>query len=226
LLAALACVDIVFVALHVAKPYFDALRPHYFSLEADRGLSELYQYAKQIAVVAAMLWCWRRTKSPSFALWAAFFAFMLYDDSYSVHERVGEVLGAAFAFPAIFGLRPQDWGELAFAAAVGALMLGLLAIFSARDRGATLAPTINLVLLLAALAVCGVIVDLIHVVAYYGGSRLAWILTVVEDGGELVVMSAITAYACNLAAYGFAARWRLSDLKDFGRVLRPRQERA
>ena len=219
LLAVLVCVDVAFIALHVAKPYFEVLRPHYFSLEADRGLSEYYQYFKQAAVVVAMLWCWRRTASPSFFIWSLFFTFMLYDDSHSLHEQVGETLGAAWALPASSGLRPQDIGELLFALAVGVVTLAVLAVVSVRERGVAMVPTVNIMLLLAALAICGVLIDALHVVAYFSGSRFAWLLTVIEDGGELVVMSVIVAYACQLAAYGLRASWHLPRSSELARLL-------
>jgi hypothetical protein len=219
-LALLVCIDLIFIAIHVAKPYIDALRPHYFSLEADRGISEYYQYVKQGAVVVAMLWGWRRTASPSFFVWSLFFAFLLYDDSSALHEQVGETLGAAWALPASFGLRPQDVGEILFALAVGIVTLVVLAVANARERGVALVPTVNiLLLLLAALAVCGVLVDAIHVVAYFSGSRLAWVWTIIEDGGELVVMSFIVAYAWQLAAHGSRARWHLPRSGDLARLL-------
>lgn len=219
LLAALVCADVALIVLHLAKPYFAFLRPHHFSLEADRGLAEYFQYLKQAAVIVAMLVCWLRTKSPTFFVWSLFFALMLYDDSHSLHERVGAELAAAWALPGLFGLRPQDLGELVFALAVGVGTLGVLAVVSARDRGASLVPSINVVLLLAALAVCGVLVDAVHVVAYFSGSRLSWLLAVVEDGGELLVMSLIAAYAYQLAADGSSGRSRLPWALDVGRAL-------
>jgi hypothetical protein len=219
LLALLFCVDVAFVVVHVAKPYFDALRPHYFSLEADRGLAEIYQYGKQAFIVGAMMVCWSRTRSVSFGVWAALFAFLLWDDSHAVHEQIGEALGAAWALPAVIGLRPRDFGEILFALAVGTVTLAALLLVHLRERGVAIVPTVNLILLLVALAVCGVVVDAIHVVAYFGGSRFAWLLTVIEDGGELAVMSVIVVYAWQLAAHGLHARWHLPRSANLARML-------
>ena len=217
LLAVLLSADVVLIALHLTKPYFDALRPHHFSLEADRGIAEYCQYTKQAIVVLAMLWCWTRTKIATFAIWGVFFALMLYDDSHSLHERVGEELAAAWTLPAVVGLRPQDVGELLFAGAVGVLTISFLLAVNVFERGAARVHTLNVVLLLAALAVCGVLVDAIHVIAYFSGSRFSWVLAVLEDGGELIVMTLITIYACRLAAYGLRAEPPLP--LDAGRLL-------
>jgi hypothetical protein len=217
LLAVLLSADVLLIAVHIAKPYFDTLRPHHFSLEADRGLAEYCQYIKQAIVVLAMLWCWHRTRVRTFVIWSVFFALMLYDDSHSLHERMGEELAATWVLPGFAGLRPQDVGELLFAAAVGAFTISSLLLVNAHERGAAKAHTLNVVLLLAALAVCGVLVDAIHVIAHFSGSRFSWVLAVIEDGGELIVMTLITTYACRLAAHGLRAQVPLP--LDAGRLL-------
>jgi hypothetical protein len=199
LLAALVSIDLILIAVHLAKPYFEFLRPHYFSLEADRGIAEAFGYAKQGAVVVALLLCWRRRRSPTFFVWGVVFSILLIDDSFSLHEQVGEWLGMQLGLPAWFGLRPQDIGELLFAAVLGLATLTTLAAALARERGEAVAPSIKLALMLGALVVCGVVVDAIHVIAYFSQSSLAWMLTIVEDGGELLVMSLIAAYAYQLA---------------------------
>ena len=200
LLGALVCVDFLLVALHVAKPYFAALRPHHFSLEADQGIAEYFQYLKQAAIIVSLFLCWRWTRMPSFLVWTIFFAFMLYDDSQSVHERVGEWLAVAWALPALFGLRPQDLGEILFASFVALATLGALGATLAREHASAIVHSINVALLLVLLTVFGVAVDALHVVAYFAESRWSWMLAVIEDGGELLVMSAIAVYACGLAA--------------------------
>ena len=48
-----------------------------------------------------------------------YFAFMLVDDSFSLHERFGLYAASAWPMPAWFGLRPQDVGEGLFALTVG-----------------------------------------------------------------------------------------------------------
>jgi len=115
-------------------------------------------------------------------------------------QFAGEWLAAAWALPAVFGLRPQDLGEILFAALVAVATLCALAASLVRERGAALAPSIVVTALLAMLAVFGVLVDALHVIAYFAESRWSWVLAVVEDGGELVVMSAIVAYTWWLAA--------------------------
>jgi hypothetical protein len=199
LLALLVGLDFVLIAVHIAKPYFPALRPHHFSLEADRGVAEWFQYAKQAAIVALMLVCWLRRESRIFFVWSGLFAFLLLDDAYSLHEQAGEALAASLSLSPWFGLRPQDVGELLFAALVGVASLAALGAALIKERGTALHDSLRLVILLSALTFCGVVVDAIHVIAYFSGSRFAWVLTIVEDGGELIVTSVITAYAYWLA---------------------------
>jgi hypothetical protein len=113
--------------------------------------------------------------------------------------------------PALFGLRPQDLGELLFAVLVGSFTLAVIAIAARSESGGiAIAPCITIAVLLGALAFCGVIVDALHVIAYLQASRWAWILAIIEDGGELVVMSATAAYcyalARRLSSFAFVLR--------------------
>lgn len=221
LLALLVTLDAALVVLHVAKPYFAALRPHFYSLEADRGLAEWYQYLKQAGAVLCLLVCWRGSREWPFLLWGATFALLLLDDSFELHERAGEAAAIVWSLPAVGRLRPQDVGEILYAVVVGLSILAALTIGLRRVRGGySVAPSVNLVVLLTALAFCGVVVDALHVVAYFGGSRFAWILTVLEDGGEMFVMSVIVAYVWHLAAGGWRPdeRSRLGAL-DVGRAV-------
>ena len=192
--------DLALIVVHGAKPYFTALRPHHFSLEADRGIAEYFQYAKEAFIACCLMVCWYRTSIRTYFVWSLFFAFLLVDDSFSLHEQFGLVAASTVALPAWYGLRPQDVGEGLFAVFVGILTLAVIATSARNEGGRTnLRPHINIALLLAALAVCGVLADALHVIAYFQGSRWAWILAVIEDGGELAVMSALAAYCVGLA---------------------------
>lgn len=200
LLGLLWIADLALIAVHVAKPYFAILRPQLFSLEADRGVAEYFQYAKEATIVYCLFVYWYRTNAHTFLVWSLFFAFTLVDDSFALHERFGEFAASAWLLPALLGLRPQDVGEGLFALFVGTLTLAAVATTARNESGRiAIVPSINIAALLGALAVCGVLADALHVIAYFRGSRWAWVLAIVEDGGELVVMSAIVAYCVSLA---------------------------
>ena len=90
-----------------------------------------------------------------------------------------------------FGLRGQDYGEVGAYAIAGIIFL--LSGWLAYRHGSSLARRIGLHLLVGvfALAVFGVGADMAHQLL---GSRFPWTetsLVVLEDGGELIVVSAI-----------------------------------
>ena len=112
-----------------------------------------------------------------------------------MHERVGFWLGRRLGLPGVGGLRPDDFGEMMVAATVGAALLGLLAVAWWRDRESTWRLSRELLILTAALAVCGVVIDAVHTIAFFRAPQIADPLAFLEDGGELLVISALTAYA-------------------------------
>jgi len=198
----LVCGDLVYMAIHIGYLTVPAMRGAHYSLETDGGLAEFYQYTKQLWLALCLLTAFRRRRHLVLLAWAGFFGFLLLDDSLQLHERGGFWLGRQFHFPAIAGLRPEDLGELVVAGLVGASLLAVLAIAWWRDREPTWRLSRDLLILTASLAVCGVLLDSVHVVAYFRVPMLSNPLAFIEDGGELLIISTMTAYALDLAIRG------------------------
>lgn len=209
LLLLLVCTDLAFIVLHLANVETGWLRGVGISLEADGGLPETYQYVKEFWIAVCMAATFWRTRIRAYAVWAIMFAFLLVDDAGQVHERVGAWLGQQYALPALFGLRADDMGELLFAAMIGTSMLALLGLASWRGGEQSGRITRDVLCLIVALAILGVFVDMLHVVSYLRRSLVAQVLLVVEDGGEMLVMSALTAYAFHVASHGGRTRFDL-----------------
>lgn len=201
LLLLLICADLAFIFLHLVYVETGWLRGADFSLEAEGGLSETYQYVKQFWIAACMAATFWRTQVWLYASWAIVFAFLMLDDAGQIHERVGVWLGRQYALPVAFGLRPDDAGELLFAGMVGVSILALVGLASWRGGEQSRRVSRDILCLIIALAFLGVVVDALHVIAYFKGSLLAQVLLVVEDGGEMLVISALTAYAFHVASH-------------------------
>jgi hypothetical protein len=202
LLLLLICTDLAFILLHLVSVETRWLRGAGISLEADRGLPETYQYVKEFWIAACMAATFWRTRERAYIVWSAMFLFLLLDDAGQIHEHVGAWVGQRYALPSAFGLRADDTGELLFAAAIGGSMLALVGLTSWRGGERSGRISRDVLGLIAALAVLGVVVDMLHVIAYLQRSLLAQVLLVIEDGGEMLVMSALTAYAFHLASHG------------------------
>lgn len=198
LLLLLIAADLAFIALHVLYVETTLLRGRPFSLEADNGLPEAFQYVKQFWIVLCMLALFGRTRAVVYVGWAVVFAFLLLDDAFQFHEGFGHWLGSRYSLPVAFGLRPDDIGELLFASFIGCVTVVLIGFgFWQGDADARLVSR-DTALLVIVLAGLGVGVDILHVITYFKAPLLGQLLLIVEDGGEMLVVSVIAAYTFNV----------------------------
>ncbi len=206
LFALLVSADLAFMLMHGMHAWSPWLGGGHFSLESDRGLAEQYQYIKQLWIVICLGLAFLQTRSKAFAGWMVLFAFLLVDDAAQIHESVGFWLGAQLNLPAIAGLRPDDFGELTFAALVGGLTVAMAALSFKRGGEHSRQLSRDLLCLIAVLAFFGVAVDTLHVIAYFRMPELSQLLALFEDGGEMIVISALTCYAFDIVGHGGALR--------------------
>ena len=188
LLVLLALGDLAFIFIHVMRLTVPAVESGMYALDYDRGHAEFYQYIKLLWIIALFAALFARTRTAGFAAWGLLFAYLLLDDALAIHETVGGFVAQALPFAELAGLRAQDFGELAVSAAAGAVLLTLLAWAYARGRAAFRRVSRHIVLLLAALAFFGVAVDMLQSLFRYDGI-VAPLLGIIEDGGEMLVMS-------------------------------------
>lgn len=201
LLLLLIAADLAFIVLHVLYIETSLLRGRPFSLEADNGLPEAYQYVKQFWVALSAAALFRRTRSVVYAGWALVFAFLLLDDAFQFHEHFGKWLGSQYSLPVAFGLRPDDIGELLFASAIGGTTVLMIGFGYWRGDASARIVTRDMAMLVVVLAGLGVGVDILHVITYFKAPLLAQFLLIVEDGGEMLVVSAIAAYVFNVVIH-------------------------
>ena len=233
LLLLLFSADAAFTLLHLINVETGFLRGTGISLESDGGPSEIYQYVKEFWVIVCMLVAFVSTRHRAYLGWAIAVSFLLADDAGQIHENVGGWLAAHYQFAAPFGMRSKDIGELLVAGAAGVFTLTIVGAGLWRGTEQCRRISRDMGLLIVLLAVVGVVVDVLHIVAYNAQSLLAQVLLVVEDGGEMVVMSALTAYAFHIASHAgrtrfdlwSAVRARLSGA-DTGAIRLPRRQEA
>ncbi len=190
--------DILFIivhALHVWTPWFAA---YSFGIDVDGGLAEIYQYLKQFWLAACLGIVFLQTRRWAFVGWALFFGLLLLDDLLQIHERVGGVLGPKLGIPPAFGIRTKDYGEIAWALALGLCAVGMVTMTFRSGGQMARRVSADLLCLLGALALFAVFFDTLHTMSHFRAPALAPVLTLVEDGGEMIVVSAIAAYAFNV----------------------------
>jgi hypothetical protein len=198
LLRLLVAADLAFIVLHVLYVETSLLRGRPFSLEADNGLPEAFQYVKQFWVALCMAAMFRRVREMVYIGWTLVVTFLLLDDAFQFHEQVGEWLGKQYGLPVAFGLRPDDIGELLFAGFIGGIAALLIGFGYWRGNADARIVSRDMVLMMIVLAGLGVGVDILHVITYFKAPLLAQLLLILEDGGEMLVVSAMVAYMVNV----------------------------
>lgn len=196
LLVLLLIGDILFLILHLVHTYTALLPDFLFSILVDRGYAEFYQYMKELWILILFLILGINRRNILFLILSLLFLYFLIDDSLELHERIGAFLAVNLNFQPMFGLRDVDFGELAVFLFFGLQFLLLIGAAYIHSDAFSRVVLKNLLLMLAFLAFFGVIIDMVqitvlHPVAYN-------ILGMVDDGGELIVMSLITAYVFHL----------------------------
>lgn len=198
LLYLLIITDLAFVILHLLYRYTGTISSGLYSLSRDRGYAEFFQYTKELWVTALLLAIALKRRKALFAVLALVFFFLLVDDAFQFHEGVGQLLAGLFNLPAGLGLESKDIGELVVFA-VGSVLIALaVAIFYFLADSGTRATTRYLIGLLLFFGAFGVVVDLIHSMITY--IHLARVVTIIEETGEMLVMSVITWYVFRLNA--------------------------
>jgi hypothetical protein len=200
LLTLFVAADTLFIGLHLVHMLTPWLPNTLYSVETERGFAEVFQHLKAfwIALMFALGWA----VHPSFlrAAWAGIFGYLLADDAFQVHERAGDALAHVMRLEPVLGWRPSDLGQLVWMGILGVGVVVTLGVgyvrASVRARGFTL----------------GLLVLLVGYGCFAGGGDAlhAWFrhtpwdrwLGLIEDGGELVMMSWMTAYV-----FALSERW-------------------
>lgn len=188
-LVLLLVVDGGFLVAHGAHVYtteiLDRSRWYFLALDNDQGLAEIWQYGKFGFLVIVLAVLARRGRSAVLGAWAFSFAVLGADDMLELHERAGRVLSDGDG-------AGQALGELLYLVAVGAVLLFIILVAWSRSPTATDRFAQALLGLGMFLVVVGLGGDVVHSlvddqdVANQVGRYL-------EDGGELVVLSAVVA---------------------------------
>lgn len=215
--------DFVYIMLHFMEAFTPFLENPLLSIERDRGYPEMYQYLKWIWVILLLVYISLQKKSLSYMVWVLVFTYFFFDDALNIHENVGSYIAEHISLNHTFGLRLQDFGELIVSATVGVVLSSLL--IGAYRYGSAEFKKISkdVLLLIGALVFFGVVVDMAHIVIQLG-ELVTFLLGVVEDGGEMLIVTLIlwytfmlsvrdeknNAYLCDLITVFFAPRKTLS----------------
>jgi hypothetical protein len=195
-------VDIVFIFLYVVHglrldfPITQQIaRNQQFSLAEKGGYAEIFEYLKLLGSVAGMgrlAWAKRRLL---YGIGTLLFAFLLFANVSALHNEIGRAMADAYTFGALAPALEEGAVQLAFWTVVGAgvALAGGFAYW--REDAAIRALARAVALGLAGLGFFGVVLDALPVIvgAEATSPFLKGALTLVEDGGELIMLSWIAA---------------------------------
>lgn len=188
--------DFVFIFLH-GLLLIHILSDPFFDLQKDFGFPEIYQYIKEFWIVLLFLFIFIKSKKLIFLAWTLVFIYFLIDDSIRIHETLGHFFVNYYDINPGFRLRSQDFGELIVSFLFGLILLIFLSIsyfFYSENQEKKI--SINILKMILALVFFGVFVDMLHIALPFGKSELG----IIEDGGEMIVMSVILSYVYELSS--------------------------
>lgn len=186
---------VVYIILHLSRRFIGVPWSPYFDLGMERGYGEVFfqmltGWSAIMLVLVAV-----RTRAWVLLVWATFSLYLLTDDYFTLHERIGTWY--ALNGPYV-GRLTTHLGEALWLAFIGVLLIVSLVIAyrfaSARDRRITLI----LAALFGGLAFFGVAIDILHS-PFIDMPVIDPLFIALEDGGEIAVMSLIVVYAVSLA---------------------------
>jgi hypothetical protein len=173
---------------------------------SDRTLAEWANYLKWLACLILLWRAWRLHRAPVLLACLPVFLGILIDDAFQYHESRGPVYKDLLGLQPLWGLAATGVGQL--------IAFGLMGLVSALILGAGFAASapsgraigLRFLALFAALILVGVGVDALHE-AVAAASHLRYgglpgiALTIVEEGGELVLASLAVAYCAGLVVF-------------------------
>jgi hypothetical protein len=163
-----------------------------FNFDIENSYSEYYENLKELFIVIIAGSLFLKKKEGLYGCWAAMLTYIFLDDTFQLHERIGEFVAGLTNIQAPFGLRPNDLGELAVTAVVGTgFVASLIASYKGSSREAKLV-SFALFGLLCCLFLFGVVVDMVHIIV----KSEVWKhrLGIIEDGSEMLVISSILTF--------------------------------
>ncbi len=192
-------IDFVFLLLHIANQLdlFDMRNKISYSIAVDGSYGELYQYIKELSIALLLIFIGIRTSKKIYFSWSILFIYFLLDDSLQIHENFGNYLSNYFLLHGSYGLRAQDYGELLVSIFFGTIIFAIIGWFYFRSKQESKDVSKIIFFLILTLMIFGIGFDLIDVIIPISFWQAVFAL--IEDGGEMIVMSMILGYVYNLS---------------------------
>ena len=188
--AVLLVIDLAFISAHVAMR-LEWIDTRSVNLENEGTLPELWQHLKVLGIAGMFVVGLVLRRRSVYLVGALLFGYLFLDDSFEFHERFGRWSAEAWQLPSVAGLEPKDLGELIWGGVIGSAIIAMLWWTWRRSTSSERRFLLRLGIVLLAFAGCAFGVDMLHQISQeLGLFRTAYAFGTLEDGGELVCMSA------------------------------------
>ena len=210
--------DLIFIIVHIIykSNQVPSLAYAYYSIEEDKGYAELFQYIKEYWIALLLSFLAVQKRSFVYLGWSLLFFYVLLDDSVQIHEKLGITISSQLTFVDKFHLRAVDLGEILVSVCVGLFFLIFLTIAYRFSDSISRKSSKYLTMMLFALALFGIIADMAHMI--FVSSLFEPLLAVVEDGGEMLVMSVIAWFVFLLSEHSYRTANQLEYQSNSGRL--------
>lgn len=190
LLLFMLTVDVIFMGTTLLNDW-GYIQDKRWSAEEDRGFGELFMYVQELGLIALCLMLWNRTRQAFALVWAGAFLFLFIDDAFRMHETFGHVFDDWTQIERRGMMRAQDYGEFLAWVPFIILIAGLVLWSHIRSDRRHRPFLYGLYVLGATLVGLGVGLDILS--RYYNFWGHTNIVSMLEDGGEMVIVSLMLA---------------------------------
>ena len=200
----LLIIDLIFISIDLILKYLSYTDPNIsvydyeeLRITTDLSYAEFFQYFKYLVICGITSYLIIIKKNHYYASWLLVFLILFLDDALQLHENLAVFFISAFNLKPTLGLRQQDIGELAYSAFIGSILLITLAVAYIKGRKKFKKTSIDIVLLFGLFLFFGIVIDMVHSFVDYSRS-LRYIVGIIEDGGEMIVLSLLTWYFAHI----------------------------
>lgn len=174
------------------------LKDERLSLGAERGLPETWGYVQFLWSLLALGVLFRRRRDALYVALGLVVAYLLVDDGLTVHEEVGQWLADAGRTSVVLGVDANHVGEVLFSLGSAVVLLGGVAVAWRWASRPARRIAIGTLACVAAMAFAGIGVDFLQSMVARGNP----LFVLLEDGGELVANTVMTAFLMTAALVG------------------------
>ncbi|EMR03951.1 hypothetical protein [Cesiribacter andamanensis] len=160
-LAVALLLDFSFICLHIIHTFLLSGSIN-FMIDHEGGYAEYFQYLKEASIVITLVYILCRYNETSFLILTMLFSYVLLDDYFEIHERMGAFLVNIFSLSAFFLLKAQDIGEILVSFIIGGTFILSISYSFMRSKKVYRYILVYYILMFGFLCFFGIGIDMLH----------------------------------------------------------------